>query len=43
VNVVAHRPRNILDVAQADHFEIVARAASRRIDMRRLGTTTATI
>lgn len=36
VNVVAHRPRNVLDVVQADHFEITARAASRKIDMKRL-------
>lgn len=36
VNVVAHRPRNVLDVVQADHFEITARAASRRIDIKRL-------
>ena len=36
VSVVAHRPRNILDVVQADHFEIVASATVRRIDMRRL-------
>jgi hypothetical protein len=36
INVVAHRPRNVLDVVQAGHFEIVALAASRRIEMRRL-------
>lgn len=35
-NVVAHRPRNVLDVVRGDHFEIVASAAGRRIDMRRL-------
>ncbi len=38
VNVVAHRPRNVLDVTQADHFEIAALAASRRITMRRLAS-----
>jgi RES domain len=36
VNVVAHRPRNVLDVVQADHFEIHALAASRRIELRKL-------
>jgi hypothetical protein len=36
VNVVAHRPRNVLDVIQTDHFEIHASAASRRIDLRKL-------
>ncbi len=36
LNVVAHRPRNVLDVIQADHFEIAVRAAERRIDVRRL-------
>ena len=36
VDIVAHRPRNVLDVAQTDHFEIAASAAGRRIDMRRL-------
>lgn len=36
VNVVAHRPRRVLDVVQTDHFEITALAASRTIEMRRL-------
>jgi hypothetical protein len=36
VDVVAHRPRNVLDVVQADHFEIRALAASRRIELRKL-------
>ena len=36
LNVVAHRPRNILDVTQGDHFEIRVEAATRRIDARRL-------
>ena len=36
VNVVAHRPRNVLDVIQTDHFEIRAFAASQRIELRKL-------
>ncbi|SCB59060.1 RES domain-containing protein [Rhizobium aethiopicum] len=36
VNVAAHRPRNIRDVVQADHFEITVFAADRRIDVRKL-------
>ena len=36
VNVVAHRPRNIQDVVQADHFEITVSATDRRIDVRKL-------
>lgn len=36
INVVAHRPRNILDVAQTDHLEIRVSAAARRIELRRL-------
>ncbi|UVD59486.1 RES family NAD+ phosphorylase (plasmid) [Rhizobium sp. Pop5] len=36
VNVVAHRPRNIRDVVQADHFEITVSASDRRIDVRKL-------
>lgn len=39
VNVVAHRPRNILSVAQADHFEVAVTAAARTIGMRRLAAT----
>jgi hypothetical protein len=35
-NVVAHRPRNITDIAQTDHFEITVEAAARMIDVRRL-------
>ncbi len=35
-NVAAYRPRNILDVLQADHFEIVVQARGRLIDARRL-------
>lgn len=35
-NVVAHRPRNITDIAQADHFEITVSATARSIDVRRL-------
>ncbi len=36
VNIVAHRPCNVLDVVQADHFEIRALAASRRIELQTL-------
>jgi hypothetical protein len=36
VNVVAHRPRNILDIVQTDHFEITVLAKSRTIDVRKL-------
>jgi len=37
VNVVAYRPRNVTDVVQADHYEIVVSAASRQVEARRLG------
>ena len=36
VNIAAHRPRNIRDVLQADHFEITVSATDRRIDVRKL-------
>lgn len=36
VNITAHRPRNVRDVVQAEHFEITARVDARRIDARRL-------
>ena len=36
VNVVAHRPRNITDIVQTDHFEIAVSSASRTIDIRKL-------
>jgi hypothetical protein len=36
VVIVAHRPRNIRDVVQADHFEITVSATDRRIDIRKL-------
>jgi RES domain-containing protein len=36
VNVVAHRPRNITDIVQTDHFEIAVSPASRTLDIRRL-------
>jgi len=36
INVVAHRPRNILNIVQADHFEITVQAAARTIDVRKL-------
>jgi hypothetical protein len=38
VNVVAHRPRNIEGIVQADHFEISVLAASRTIDVKKLST-----
>ena len=36
VNVVAHRPRNIVEITQTDHFEITVTAIARMIDVRRL-------
>jgi RES domain len=36
VNVVVHRPRNIADIVQTDHFEITVLATSRMIDVRKL-------
>jgi hypothetical protein len=35
-NVVAHRPRNVTDIVQTDHFEITVLATSRMIDGRKL-------
>jgi hypothetical protein len=35
-NVVAHRPRNITEIVQTDHFEITVMAAARVIEVRRL-------
>jgi hypothetical protein len=37
VNVAAFRPRHILDVVQAEHLRVAVGAASRRIDVTRLG------
>jgi hypothetical protein len=37
-NVVAHRPRNITEILQTDHFEIAVLAMSRTIDVRKLST-----
>ncbi|MEA2782521.1 MAG: hypothetical protein QOK29_4065, partial [Rhodospirillaceae bacterium] len=31
-----HRPTNILEVAQTDHFQISVPAAGRRIEVRKL-------
>ncbi len=42
VNVVAHRPGNVLDVVQADHFEITVRSGARRMDVRRLAASPTT-
>lgn len=36
VNAVAHRPRNVRDVVQTDHYEIAVEARSKRIEARRL-------
>ena len=36
VNVAVHRPRNVVDVVQADHFEITVSATDRRIEVRQL-------
>ena len=36
INVVTHRPRNIVDIVQTDHFEITILARSRTIDVRKL-------
>jgi hypothetical protein len=35
-NVVAHRPRNITDIVQTDHFEIAVSAIARMIEIRKL-------
>jgi hypothetical protein len=35
-NVIAHRPRNIADTVQTDHFELTVLATSRMIDVRKL-------
>jgi hypothetical protein len=36
LNVVAHRPRNVQDVTQGDHYELRVQVASRRIEARKL-------
>jgi hypothetical protein len=36
INVVAHRPRNIVDIVQTDHFEITVQPTARVIDVRQL-------
>jgi hypothetical protein len=36
INVVAHRPRNITQIVQTDHFEITVQATARMVDVRRL-------
>ena len=40
-NVVAHRPRNVTDILQTDHYEVLVFAASRRIELRRLSEDSA--
>lgn len=37
-NVVAYRPRKVVDVLQVDHYEIEVRAANSRIEARKLAT-----
>ena len=37
-NLVAYRPANIVDVVQAEHFDVAVEAASRTIEVRRLAT-----
>ena len=35
-NVVTHRPRNVTDILQTDHYEITVQAGFRTIDVRKL-------
>ena len=39
VNVVAYRPRNVLDVTQANHYEIKVQTATRRIEAHRIAVS----
>jgi hypothetical protein len=39
VNVVAHRPRNITEIVQTDHFEITVASGSRMIDVRKMSVS----
>jgi hypothetical protein len=36
INVVAHRPRNVVDIVQTNHFVITVQATARTIDVRQL-------
>lgn len=36
INLAAHRPLNVTDVIQTDHYEISVAAAAKRIEVRRL-------
>lgn len=36
INVAAHRPRNVLDVTQTDHYGLTVQAGAPRIELRRL-------
>jgi hypothetical protein len=36
-SIVAHRPRNVLDVAQADHYDLTVQTAATRIELKRPG------
>ncbi|MGH7023442.1 MAG: RES family NAD+ phosphorylase [Caulobacteraceae bacterium] len=38
VNLVAHRPRNVLDLIQTDHYEVAVTAAASRIELSKLNT-----
>jgi hypothetical protein len=38
-NVVTHRARNITDIIQTNHFEILVLATSRTIEVRKLSTS----
>ena len=38
INVVVYRPTNVVDVTQADHFEITVKPSSKRIQAHRLAT-----
>ena len=37
-NVVAHRPRNITDIMQTEHYEVTVSAAARVIEVKKLTT-----
>jgi hypothetical protein len=37
-NVVAHRPLNVLDLTQADHYEVLVYAAASRIEVQKLAS-----
>jgi RES domain len=43
VNVVAHRPRNIMDIVQTEHFELTVWSEARTIDVRKLAALEARV